>query len=72
MYDCDAISKLKLMAISVIAIVCLTNVCGDIYESARRYSIEVEHNEENIDMLYDEFLFNDDLDLNHILGMLSA
>ena len=71
-YDCDAISKLKLMAISVITIVCLTNVCGDIYESARRYSIEVEHNEENIDMLYDEFLFNDDLDLNHILGMLSA
>ena len=70
--DCDAISKLKFMAVSVIAVVCLTNVCGNIYESARRYSIEVEHNEENIDMLYDEFLFNDDLNLDHILGMLST
>ena len=71
-YDCDALSKLKFMAVSVIAIVSLQNICGDIYESARRYSIEIEHNEENVDMLYDEFLFNDALDLEHILGMLSA
>lgn len=70
LFDCDALSKLKLMAISVIAIAALSEACGSIYESARRYSIEVEHNEENVDMIYDEFLFNEDLSTEKIISMI--
>ena len=69
-YDCDALSKLKLMAISVIAVLSLSDVCGGILESARLYSVEVEHNEDNIDAIYDEFLFNDDLSTEKIIGMI--
>ena len=69
-YDCDALSKLKLMAISVITVLSLSDVCGGILESARLYSVEVEHNEDNIDAIYDEFLFNDDLSIEKIIGMI--
>ena len=69
-FDCDALSKLKFMALSVIMINALSVPCGDIYESARRYSVEVEHNEENVDMIYDEFLFNEDLSAEKIIGMI--
>ncbi len=70
-FDCDALAKLKLMAVSVIAVAALENVFGDLAECARRYSIETEHSEENIDMLYDDFLFNSDLSFEAIMGMLS-
>ena len=69
-YDCDALSKLKLMAISVIAVLSLSDVCGSIFESARLYSVEVEHNEDNIDAIYDEFLFNDGLSTEKIISMI--
>ncbi len=66
-FDCDALSKLKLMAISVTAIAALPD---DVFENARMYSIEVEHNEENIEMIYDEFLFNDSLSTENIINMI--
>ena len=65
------LSKLKFMALSVITINALAKPCGSIYESARRYSAEVEHNEENVDLIYDEFLFNEDLSLEKIIGMIN-
>lgn len=69
-FDCDVLSKLKFMALSVAVINALAVPCGNIYESSRRYSVEVEHNEENIDMIYDEFLFNEDLSLEKIIAMI--
>ena len=66
-FDCDALSKLKLMAISVIAI---TSLKGDIYENSRRYSVEVEHSEDNLEMIYDEFLFNEDFSTENIINMI--
>ncbi len=70
-FDCDVLSKLKFMALSVITINALAIPCGNLYESARRYSVEVEHNEENVDMIYDEFLFNEDLSLEKIISMIN-
>ena len=69
-FDCDALSKLKLMAVSILSIVSLQDICGSIYESARCYSVEVEHNEENVEMIYDEFLFNDELSTENIINMI--
>ena len=70
LFDCDALSKLKFMAVSVIAVNSLIGVCGNIYESARLYSIEIEHNEDNIEAIYDEFLFNDDFSTQNIINMI--
>lgn len=70
-FDCDVLSKLKFMALSVITINALAVPCGNLYESARRYSVEVEHNEENVDLIYDEFLFNEDLSSEKIIGMIN-
>lgn len=69
-FDCDVISKLKFMAFGIIAINGLADACGNVFESARRYSIEVEHNEENIDMIYDEFLFNELLSTENLINMI--
>lgn len=69
-FDCDVLSKLKFAAISVMAIEAMTAVCGSILESARQYSLEIEHNEDNIDMIYDEFLFNPDLSTDNLINML--
>lgn len=70
-FDCDVLSKLKFMALSVVTINALSAPCGNLCESARRYSVEVEHNEENVDLIYDEFLFNEDLSLEKIIGMIN-
>ena len=69
-FDCDALSKTKFMAISVMSIISLALVVGDIKESARLYSIEIEHSEENIDLIYDEFLFNEDFTTDNIIKMI--
>ena len=70
-FDCDVFSKLKFMALSVATIDALSVPCGSIFESARRYSVEIEHNEENVDLIYDEFLFNEDLSEEKIIGMIN-
>ena len=70
-FDCDALSKLKLAAVCVLAINSVYKSTGDLYESARMFSIEVEHDEDNIDALYDEFLFNDELSYENIIKMLA-
>lgn len=70
-FDCDVLSKLKFMALSVVTINALSAPCGNLCESARRYSVEVEHNEENVDLIYDEFLFNEDLSSEKIIGMIN-
>ena len=69
-FDCDVLSKLKFMALSVATINALVLPCRNIYESARKYSVEIEHNEENVDMIYDEFLFNEDLSTEKIICMI--
>ncbi len=69
-FDCDVLSKLKLMAVSVMSIIALGDICGSIYESARLYSVEIEHNEDNIDAIYDELLFNDELSVQNIINMI--
>lgn len=70
LFDCDALSKLKFMAVSVVSIYVLSQECGGLSESARRYSVEVEHNEDNIEAIYDEFLFNASLSTEHIISMI--
>lgn len=70
MYDCDAVSKIKLMAVSVMAIIGLSEACGGLQESARRYSLEIEHNEENIETFYDEFIFNENFSVENIINMI--
>lgn len=67
-FDCDPLSKLKLMAVSVMIIAALENACGNIKECAALYSIEIEHDEDNIDYIYDEFLFNSALDFESIMS----
>lgn len=69
-FDCDVLSKLKFAAISVMAIEAMSVVCGNIFEGARQYSLEIEHNEENVDMIYDEFLFNPELSTDKLINML--
>lgn len=69
-FDCDALSKLKFMALSLAAISVLATECGGFYESARRYSVEIEHNEENIEKIYDEFLFNASFSTENIINMI--
>ena len=68
-FDCDALSKLKFMAISVNVIASLQ---GDIYENSRRFSVEVEHSEDNMEMISDEFIFNDEFSTENIINMIWA
>lgn len=71
-YDCDALAKLKFSALSVAVIALLANASGnDIYECARLYSIEIEHSEDNLESIYDEFLFAPELSYENILSMIS-
>lgn len=70
-FDCDVLSKLKFAFLSVIMITALENALGNIRECARLYSIEIEHSEENIEMINDEFLFNDEFSYENIIDMLS-
>ena len=60
---------MKLVALSVMTIIALENTIGDICECARRYSIEVEHDEDNIEAIYDELLFGEQLLYDDILRM---
>ena len=71
-FDCDVLSKLEFMAVSVLAINSVSAVIGDLAESARLYSIEIEHDENNIEAIYDEFLFCEDLSCENIIRMLSV
>ena len=69
-FDCDVLSKMKLAVLSVIAITAVAGVTGDYPDAARLYSVEVEHDEDNIDMIYDELLFDDGLSYDRIMEML--
>ena len=69
-FDCDVLSKMKLAVLSVIAITAVAGVTGDYPDAARLYSVEVEHDEDNIDMIYDELLFDDGLSYDNIMEML--
>jgi hypothetical protein len=71
-FDCDVLSKLEFMAVSILAINSVSAVIGDLTESARLYSIEIEHDEDNIEAIYDEFLFCEDLSYENIIKMLSV
>ena len=42
----------------------------DVVNLARIYSVEIEHNEENIEEIYDELMFNDDLSTENIINMI--
>ncbi len=69
-FDCDPLAKLKFMALSVITILYMGEGCGDILDAARVYSVEIEHNEDGIDEVYDEFLFNNELEIEKIINMM--
>lgn len=69
-FDCDALSKIKFMAVSVAAIARLAERTGDTATAARLYSVEIEHNEENLEEVYDAFLFDEFLSYESILQML--
>ena len=69
-FDCDVLSKMKLAVLSVIAITAIADVTGDYPDTARLYSVEVEHDEDNIDMIYDELLFDEELSYDKIMEML--
>lgn len=70
-FDCDVLSKMKFAALSVLAISAISCAVGNLPECARLYSVEVEHDEDNIDMIYDELLFDDELSYEKIIEMLS-
>ena len=70
-FDCDAFAKLKFSFLSVMMIAALANSFGNIEECARLYSVEIEHSEENIDIIYDEFLFNDAFYHNNFINIIS-
>ena len=69
-FDCDPLSKMKFAAVSVMTVIALENALGDFAECARMYSIEIEHDEDNIEAIYDEFLFGDALEYGNILNMI--
>lgn len=70
-YDYDALAKLKFAALSVVSIVLLSVSSGkDMRECARLYSIEIEHSEENLESIYDEFLFSPELSYENIICMI--
>ena len=70
-FDCDVLSKMKFAVLSVMTIVALENTFGDIYECARLYSIEIEHDEDNVEAIYDELIFGIGLSYDDILGMIN-
>ncbi|MGN0181737.1 MAG: flagellin lysine-N-methylase [Candidatus Ornithomonoglobus sp.] len=69
-FDCEALDKMKLAVLSTMTIIALENAIGDLAECARMYSIEVEHDEDNIDAIYDEFLFSDELSFDNVVNMI--
>lgn len=69
-FDCDVLSKMKLAIVSVMTIIAMENALGDFAECARLYSIEIEHDEDNLEAIYDEFLFSDTLTYENILDMI--
>ena len=69
-FDCDPLAKLKFMALSVMAILYIGESTGDVIDAARMYSVEIEHNEDGIDEIYDEFMFNDQLSFKNIINMI--
>lgn len=79
LFDCDVYSKARLAAVSFLMIrrmdaARLTRngafAFADRVETAQIYSKEVEYSQDNIDMLYDEFLFNDAFSLENLLIMI--
>ncbi len=70
LFDCDPLAKLKFMALSLMAILYIGEGAGDVKDIARMYSVEIEHNEDGIDEIYDEFMFNEELSLENIINMI--
>ncbi len=69
-FDCDFLSKMKFAALSIMVIAALDSIYHNTAECARMYSIEIEHNEDNIEAIYDEFLFSDELSYEKIINMI--
>lgn len=70
-FDCEALDKMKFAVLSTMAVIALENSMGDLEECARMYSIEVEHDEDNVDSIYDELMFSDDLSFDSLVNMVS-
>lgn len=69
-FDCDPLSKMKFAILSAMTIISIADVLGNFEEAARLYSVEIEHDEDNIEAIYDEFLFGSDLSYENILDMI--
>lgn len=79
LFDCDIYSKTRLAAVSFLMIRrmdaarLLQNgafAFADRVEIAQIYSKQVEYSQDNLDALYDEFLFNDVFSLENLLIMI--
>ena len=55
--DGDLISRARFVAFSTLVVERLAGICG-LSEALRRYSREIEHNEENVDALLEELSFD--------------
>lgn len=78
-FDCDVYSKVRLAVVSFLMIrrmdAARQGVAGnftfsDRVDTAHIYSKEVEHSEDNLDTLYEEFIFNDAFSLESLLVMI--
>ncbi len=79
LFDCDVYSKARLAAVSFLMIRRMDAArlaqngvftFADRVEIAQIYSKEAEYSQDNIDALYDEFLFNDAFSLENLLIMI--
>lgn len=78
-FDCDVYSKVRLAVVSVLMIRRMDAArfgaegkftFMDRVDTAHVYSKEVEHSEDNLDTLYEEFIFNDAFSLENLLVMI--
>ena len=67
--DGDLLSRAQLCVLAVLVVERLSTVCG-LEEALRRFSCEIEHNEENIDALLEAFRWEDSFSPAAFLGEL--
>lgn len=70
-FDCEVLDKMKLAVLSAMTIIAMENALGNLNECARLYSIEIEHDEDNVNAIYDEFMFADELSFDNLVNMIA-
>lgn len=67
--DGDLLGRTQLVVLAVLAVERLAAVCG-LSEALRRFSCEIEHSEENLEMLQEALCYEEMLSLSQFLGVL--